>query len=63
MSLDVFRAKGYLFGALAGGLTGVALVAARDGKAGRAGLLLTVALGCGVLSVANEEAAQRLHAQ
>lgn len=60
VSLSVFRAKGYLFGAAAGGLTAVALVAGRSGRRKTALFLLAWATVCGTLSVANEEAAQRL---
>jgi len=60
MGLGVFRLKGYLFGALTGALTAVALVGLSNRRYGRAGLALAGALACGTLSVANEEQAQRL---
>jgi hypothetical protein len=60
MSLGVFRAKAYAFGALAGALTTVALFALRDGKPGRGLFVLLVAALFGLGAVANEEEAQLL---
>lgn len=60
MSLSVFRMKAYGFGALAGAFGALTLLATRRGRYGRAVFVLLVALVCGTLSVANEEAAAKL---
>lgn len=62
MSLSVFRTKAYGFGALAGAFGALTVVAARRGRYGRATSGFLAALVCGVLSVANEEAAAELDA-
>ena len=62
MSLSVFRLKAYTFGALAGAFGALTLLAGRRGRYGRATLTLLVAVVCGTLSVANEEAATELNA-
>jgi len=62
MSLSVFRMKAYGFGALAGAFGALTVLAARRGRYGRALLVFLVAVVCGVLSVANEDAAAKLDA-
>jgi hypothetical protein len=62
MSLSVFRTKAYGFGALAGAFGALTVVAVRRGRYGRATFGFLAALVCGVLSVANEEAAAQLDA-
>jgi len=54
--------KAYGFGALAGAFGALTVLAVRRGRYGRAALVLLVALVCGTLSVANEEAAAELDA-
>jgi len=60
MSLSGFRAKAYGFGALAGAFGAVAVVATQRKQYVAAVFASLVALVCGLLSVANEEAATEL---